>query len=84
MDHHLRDDAEIAVCMDKPYVHQERVTNSNACLSDSNGLHHTIPTRVVHVLRGTWHSVHTYTLASLFENSTACAVQNLHSKCLAI
>jgi len=28
MDHHLRDDAKIAVCMDKPYMHQESVTNS--------------------------------------------------------
>ena len=65
MDHLLTDDAEIAVCMDKPYVHQERVTNSNVCFSDLNGWHHTIPISVVHVLIATWHSVHTYTLASL-------------------
>jgi len=61
MDHHLRDDAEIAVCMDKTYVHQESVTNSNVCFSDTNWLHHTIPTSAVQVLRGTWHSVHTHT-----------------------
>ena len=36
MEHHLRDDdAEIAVCMDKPYVHQERITNSSQCVFQS-------------------------------------------------
>ena len=32
MNHHLRDDAEIEVCMDKPYVNQESVTNSCQCV----------------------------------------------------
>jgi hypothetical protein len=32
IDHHLRDDAEIAVCMDKPYVHQESAINSRQCV----------------------------------------------------
>jgi hypothetical protein len=60
MDYHLRYDAEIAVCTDKPYVHQESVINSSVCFSDLNGLHHTILTSAVHILIGTWHSVHTH------------------------
>ena len=31
-DHYLTDDAEIEVCMDKPYVQQDSITNSSQCV----------------------------------------------------